>query len=754
MLLNTARSGEVIQGGIAETTNFTIVADGKMFRLLSDTLYQNKIGSMVREVSCNALDAHVAAGKADVPFIIHAPNKLEPWFSVIDQGIGLSHDEVVNVFTAFGKSTKTDSNTQVGAFGFGSKTPFAYTNTFTVISIKDGIRNCYAAVVGPDNMPTMNLMDSTETQEGNGVEITIAVETYDYYEFYNEIAAQLRYFKVKPIIKGSSITFTDPLANVVEQFDDSTYFRKSGHIEVVQGGIAYPVDISQISKGVEKHSALEKFIHGAVYNCAPVFFFDIGQIAVTPSREAISYDAATIKNILDRMEKVRVGLFDRINAKMLAIPTIWEKTMVLHENSNFYSFLVTIHKNPWGVHATGSDVHIHIDSSVTQQYDNGNGKQRHAITRFKEKSGTQTFRLESHDTCDNLYPTKDTVIVVDDGAGAAPSRIRRYIQDTANKVYFFHSLEKKIESKYTKKDSNGKDYQYIAYADNSTYAPIDATIYSKFLDAVDGATIVYLSDLPKPERIIVCKGKEDGEVKERVKYTLAKAYRFLGFGSNQYHADSLKNFEKSFEAPKEMSDPAAYVVIKDRKVEFNLPQDDMYLFRAILDSKEFVLPVYAIREKDLPKIIKNPNWKLLKDIMIDERKVLLTKYKINFIRVALGHRDNSLNICNTNLASWLRTKRNELLDPALRKGLNRLHVKRIRNNRVCEMLYRDEIGKLEQKIIKQNQALSEKLSKRYEFLREFQSYFTPDENNAELMLEIVNGLYKKSDAGKKSLANN
>ncbi len=345
MQLNTVRSGTVIQGGITETTEFRIEVDGKMFRLLSDTLYQNKIGSMVREVSCNAADAHIAAGKADVPFTIHAPSHIEPWFSVIDQGVGLSHDEVVNIFTCFGKSTKTASNTQVGAFGFGSKTPFAYTNTFTVTSVKDGEKNCYSAVITEDGTPAMNLMDSSVTEESNGVEITVAVETYDFYEFYSEIASQLRYFKVKPIIKGANVQFTDPLASVLEKLDESTYFRKKGSAEVVQGGVAYPVDLAQLTKNLPKDSELNKFIGNAIYRFSPVFFFDIGQIAVTPSRESISYDTSTIKNILERMEAVRLALLDRINAKMSEAKTIWDKTKVLRENIAFYSSVMDFENN-------------------------------------------------------------------------------------------------------------------------------------------------------------------------------------------------------------------------------------------------------------------------------------------------------------------------------------------------------------------------------------------------------------------------
>lgn len=87
---------------------------------------------MIRELSCNAKDAHVDAGKGDVPFEIHLPNDLEPWFAVTDFGIGLSHEDVTGLYRTYFDSTKTKSNDVTGQFGIGSKSPFAYVDQFTV----------------------------------------------------------------------------------------------------------------------------------------------------------------------------------------------------------------------------------------------------------------------------------------------------------------------------------------------------------------------------------------------------------------------------------------------------------------------------------------------------------------------------------------------------------------------------------------------------------------------------------------------
>src|SRR5687768_10932663 len=63
---------------------FRIKASRKAFEILSGNLYSNKLAACVRELSTNAVDSHVMAGKPTDPIIVHLPNSLEPYFSVKD----------------------------------------------------------------------------------------------------------------------------------------------------------------------------------------------------------------------------------------------------------------------------------------------------------------------------------------------------------------------------------------------------------------------------------------------------------------------------------------------------------------------------------------------------------------------------------------------------------------------------------------------------------------------------------------------
>ena len=116
---------EVVLSNVGTTGEFKIRNSAKAFKILSDGLYSNKIKAVIRELSCNAVDSHVAANKADTPFEVHLPTVLEPWFSVRDFGLGLDGDQVENIYTTYFESTKTESNDFIGALGLGSKSPFS-----------------------------------------------------------------------------------------------------------------------------------------------------------------------------------------------------------------------------------------------------------------------------------------------------------------------------------------------------------------------------------------------------------------------------------------------------------------------------------------------------------------------------------------------------------------------------------------------------------------------------------------------------
>jgi hypothetical protein len=90
MKLNTERKN-IESYGMNINVDFSIDMNGKAFSVLSDGMYSEIIPTIVRELSSNAYDSHVAAGKADVPFNVSCPSAFDPYFAVQDFGTGLKY---------------------------------------------------------------------------------------------------------------------------------------------------------------------------------------------------------------------------------------------------------------------------------------------------------------------------------------------------------------------------------------------------------------------------------------------------------------------------------------------------------------------------------------------------------------------------------------------------------------------------------------------------------------------------------------
>ncbi len=326
MILNSAPQNEAILSNVGQVTSFTIDATAKSFQILSSSLYSNKIRAIIRELSCNAVDSHVAAGKEGTPFDVHLPNSLEPWFSIRDYGIGLSHSDIVNIFSGFFKSTKTDSNAFIGALGLGSKTPFSYTDNFTVATVKDGRRGIYSAFINETGVPSIALMMEEPSTDPAGVEVKFSVnDRYDFNKFIEEARQVYTYFKLRPVISGGSHGFT---------FIDTAYADKdiipgvhvvkrqyrNGHSMAVMGNIAYPINIPDSDKSLG-----DGLIN--MLQCELEIHFGIGELDFQPSREGLSYIPMTIAAIKRKLEAVSAALAVRLTDEANKIDNLWERAV-------------------------------------------------------------------------------------------------------------------------------------------------------------------------------------------------------------------------------------------------------------------------------------------------------------------------------------------------------------------------------------------------------------------------------------------
>jgi hypothetical protein len=324
---------EVTLSNVGTTGEFRIRNSAKAFSILSSGLYSNKIRAIIRELSCNAIDSHVAAGRADLPFEVHLPTMLEPWFSVKDFGTGLSGDQVTNIYTTYFESTKTSSNEFIGALGLGSKSPFSYTENFTVTAIKDGVRRIYSAFINESGIPCVAEMSVEDTDEPNGVEVKFSVtDRSDYGSFRHEAHEVFKWFKSQPIITGVSGFEIKPVPYIdkdivpgVHRYDSSSYYNETSY--ALMGNIAYP--LSKIPEPEKKFGKLAELLR-----CGLVIEFDIGELDFAASREELSYVPMTIESIRRKLELLNDNLVSYIEDQVKDISNNWEKAAFLTKKTS------------------------------------------------------------------------------------------------------------------------------------------------------------------------------------------------------------------------------------------------------------------------------------------------------------------------------------------------------------------------------------------------------------------------------------
>lgn len=320
--MRTAVENHHVQtGGIVDTGNFQIKATGKAFRILSDGLYSDKPRAVVRELSCNAYDSHVAAGRKSVPFEVHLPSPLEPHLSIRDFGTGLDHDQVMKLYTTYFESTKTDSDDFIGALGLGSKSPFSYVDQFTVVSRFNGKMRTYSAFISENGVPSIALLSTADTDERNGLEISMPVETKDSNTFLAAAKKTLIRFDPLPKITGakldlSPIEFTIKRPTWAMRKPVDTSYGNSDKPQAVQGAVAYPLDGNVLTNLDTKLQGLMRL---------PIdIYFGIGELEVAASREGLSYDPRTIANIKARLTYIADELAESYEAEFATCKTLWE----------------------------------------------------------------------------------------------------------------------------------------------------------------------------------------------------------------------------------------------------------------------------------------------------------------------------------------------------------------------------------------------------------------------------------------------
>jgi hypothetical protein len=288
---DSVRKGDL--GGDRIEMGLDYTATAHIMSILTD-LYSDPELAVIREYSTNARDAHIEAGCPDRPIEITLPTRLAPFFTIRDFGVGMDHDTIAQVYSKYGASTKRGGNEQTGMLGLGGKSALTYTNQFTVIGIKNGVKTTVVVSRNDDGGGVMQVVDTCATDEGNGVTITVPAKGYD---FTNKVHGFFRYWP-----KGSVKIDGKPNSPAtLEKVSDSTFIDREGTVDyVIMGGVSYPV----------AHNHRREIVNYRRFGV--VIFADMGEVNFTPSREELHYTSLTVGTLTKYYDEFTDAIFKQI----------------------------------------------------------------------------------------------------------------------------------------------------------------------------------------------------------------------------------------------------------------------------------------------------------------------------------------------------------------------------------------------------------------------------------------------------------
>ena len=290
---------------------FKISPSKEMYKMVTSHIYTRKERAIIRELCCNAYDAQIKAGTTHIPMELTIRKDL---FWLKDYGTGLSPEEIEGMYTTFFDSNKTYDNTQNGAFGIGSKSPFAYTDTFEISSRYNGKIYHYIADFTGEKPTIINMTDpDATTDEENGVDISFKIKKgEDFYYFIDEIKYAISGLpNVLLKVEGwynSGTVFNQSWSNhllyrhvkLVDTKDYCIYRKPTSSATIgkdsfceaymLLGNIYYNLNLRDIVN-IKDHKELD----GKLL----IFKGDIGQYIVAASREQLQLTADDRKSMFD-----------------------------------------------------------------------------------------------------------------------------------------------------------------------------------------------------------------------------------------------------------------------------------------------------------------------------------------------------------------------------------------------------------------------------------------------------------------------
>lgn len=298
--------GDEFQGGKATIAEEDLAI---AFSIVSEGFYSDIYGSIVRELSSNCVDAHVAIESTEPVKIKFSQKENVHFISFIDVGIGMNRKDFEGIFMSYFKSTKRESNAYIGAFGVGSKSPLGYVESFDIITRKDGIERHFILFKVPDEAPSYDMFYEKETSLPSGTEIRFAIP--DELNVWDEIR------KFKTGIKNQLAYFDNVVVEGISY---------NNHYNIYEGKYFKYRNGGEESDFDKVHIALEKVSYPLNFkklgineiNCPIGVKFEIGELLVTKNRENLRYDNEEVNELIRQRIKLALEELGQIYNRQIS----------------------------------------------------------------------------------------------------------------------------------------------------------------------------------------------------------------------------------------------------------------------------------------------------------------------------------------------------------------------------------------------------------------------------------------------------
>ncbi len=315
---NTAAVIERQSNFAGKTTRMTIDASAidHIIGQLTD-LYSDPALAVIREYSTNAWDSHRDAGNNE-PIAVTLPSTLKRQFIVEDFGVGLSAQELDEIYSKYGASTKRDSDDVVGMLGFGCKSALTYTDQFWIRCRKNGLETQVSIAKGKTGVGEIDFISVDQpTSERDGVRVTINVKNVD--EFCRKAQNFFRFWKPgsvlvngkQPALSTDPVVWLDADTAVFKSVDP--YASHAGVKDyIVMGNVGYPIAYDRLDGRVDRKL-------GGGYSF--VRWVPIGSVNFPPNREELQYTKRTVDTCIEAAKFVKEELRKHLEAEIDKLPT-------------------------------------------------------------------------------------------------------------------------------------------------------------------------------------------------------------------------------------------------------------------------------------------------------------------------------------------------------------------------------------------------------------------------------------------------